>query len=160
MKKLMLILVALLASSAIATAQEALAVLTHGGTTKTFTGYYALRNAYGSAADGDLITLSSGTFGATNIAKTVTIRGAGMRYDPTYDMQPTILDGDFSLVVPDSSTGTVQIEGIYHITTTTRSAARNSSSAGCISSGRGLTQAVTEKAIQEPSRMHSSCTAG
>lgn len=114
MKKLMLILVALLASSAIATAQEALAVLTHGGTTKTFTGYYALRNAYGSAADGDLITLSSGTFGATNIAKTVTIRGAGMRYDPTYDMQPTILDGDFSLVVPDSSTGTVQIEGIYH----------------------------------------------
>ena len=114
MKKTILIIIVAMTAAMTAKAQEALAVLTHGTTTKTFTGYYALRNAYASAVDGDLITLSSGTFGATNLAKTITIRGAGMRYDPTYNTQPTILDGDFSLIVPDASTGNVQIEGIYH----------------------------------------------
>ena len=44
-------------------------MLTHGTTTKTFSGYNALRNAYKEAASGDLITLSSGSFRAVDTVK-------------------------------------------------------------------------------------------
>ncbi len=114
MKKLLMILIAAVAGVTVATAQEALAVLTHGTTTKTFTGYYALQNAYAAATHGDLITLSSGTFGAVNLAKTITVRGAGMEQDKTYGTQPTVIDGNFTLCVPDTIGGIVTVEGIYN----------------------------------------------
>lgn len=114
LKKLLIIFLAAVAGVTVATAQEALAVLTHGTTTKTFTGYAALQSAYAAASHGDLITLSSGTFGAVNLAKAVTVRGAGMEQDKTYGTQPTIIDGNFNLCVPDTVSGHATLEGIYH----------------------------------------------
>lgn len=98
-----------------ATAQEATAVLTHGTTTKTYSGYWALRNAYKSAVSGDLITLSSGSFGAIDTVKVaVTIRGAGMETDTVYHTQPTIIVGDIVLNMPSTETNHFQLEGICH----------------------------------------------
>lgn len=113
--KRLIFLFAVIATAVVgAKAQEALAVLTHGNTTKTYTGFYALQNAYKDAVSGDLITLSSGTFGATDIAKAVTIRGAGMELDRTYNTQPTIIDGNFTLCIPTTDTGNFQLEGVFH----------------------------------------------
>lgn len=119
MKKLFALMIAVVCMAATATAQEAIAMLKHGTTTKTFTGIDALKSAHEAADNGDLITLSSGTFTAVDITKTVTIRGAGMEYDATYNTQPTIISGDFTIAVPDGTSGNVQIEGIYHEKTIT-----------------------------------------
>lgn len=114
MKKLFVLMIAVFSMGATATAQESIAMLKHGTTTKTFTGVDALKSAHEAAENGDLITLSSGNFNAVDITKTVTIRGAGMEYDVTYNTQPTIIRGDFTIAVPDGTTGNVQVEGIYH----------------------------------------------
>lgn len=119
MKKLLILLIAVISTAATATAQEAIAMLKHGTTTKTFTGVDALTSAHEAAENGDLITLSSGTFNAVDITKTVTIRGAGMEYDATYNTQPTIIRGSFTIAVPEGASGNVQIEGIYHENTIT-----------------------------------------
>ena len=114
MKRLISILAILAAGVAGAMAQQAVAVLTHDGTSKTFNGYTALQDAYAASA-GDLITLSSGTFASiATIEKALTIRGAGMEYDSIYHTQATILEGDFTLALPDTETGRFQLEGIYH----------------------------------------------
>lgn len=114
MKKLFALMIAVICMAATATAQEAIAMLKHGTTTKTFTGVDALKSAHEAADNGDLITLSSGTFNAVDITKTVTIRGAGMEYDATYNTQPTIISGNFTIAVPEGTAGNIQIEGIYH----------------------------------------------
>ena len=115
MKRLITILTILATGVAGAMAQQAVAVLTHAGTTKTFDGYTALQDAYKEAASGDLITLSSGTFASVaTIDKALTIRGAGMEYDSIYHTQATILEGDFTLALPDTETGRFQLEGVYN----------------------------------------------
>lgn len=115
MKRLIIILAILATGVASAMAQQAVAVLTHGTTTKTFDGFTALQDAYKEAASGDLITLSSGTFGSVaTIEKAITIRGAGMEYDSIYHTQATILSGDITLDLPETETGRFQLEGIYH----------------------------------------------
>lgn len=115
MKRLFLIFVAAMTTVIGAKAQEATAVLTHGTTTKTFSGYNALQNAHASAASGDLITLSGGSFRAIDTVKVaVTIRGAGMETDTIYHTQPTILIGDMVLNMPSSETHPFQLEGICH----------------------------------------------
>ena len=115
MKRLIFILAILATGVASAMAQQAVAVLTHAGTTKTFDGYTALQDAYKEAASGDLITLSSGTFASVaTIEKALTIRGAGMEYDSIYHTQATILEGDITLDVPQSESGHFQLEGIWH----------------------------------------------
>lgn len=115
MKRLISILAILAAGVAGAMAQQAVAVLTHDGTSKTYQGYTALQDAYAASASGDLITLSSGTFASiATIEKALTIRGAGMEYDSIYHTQATILQGDFTLALPETETGRFQLEGIYH----------------------------------------------
>lgn len=115
MKKLLLIIVAVMTSVIGATGQEASAVLTHGTTTKTFSGYNALRNAYKEAASGDLITLSSGSFGAVDTIKVaVTIRGAGMETDTVYHTQPTLLVGNIVLNMSSTEQNHFQLEGVCH----------------------------------------------
>ena len=110
MKKVTILILLVVAGVIGVNAQEALAVLKSGNTTKTYAGYAALQNAYADANDGDLITLSSGTFGAVaTIEKSITIRGAGAYIDNTYKTQPTYISGDF--VIAKNS---VQIEGIHH----------------------------------------------
>ncbi len=92
-----------------------LATLSHEGNITTYYGAVALKDAYEAASNGDVITLSSGTFSAVNIEKAITIRGAGMSSNATTGAMPTILTGDFNLVDPeDRGDNRLTLEGIYH----------------------------------------------
>lgn len=94
-----------------------IATLFHDGDIKTFYGTGALRSAHAAAVHGDVITLSSGNFTATDITKAVTLRGAGMEYDSISVTEPTIISGDFSIQIASDSTlqnNNLVMEGIYH----------------------------------------------
>ena len=94
-----------------------IATLFHDGDIKTFNGTGALRSAHAAAVHGDVITLSSGSFTATDITKAVTLRGAGMEYDSISVIEPTIISGNFSIQIASDSTlqnNNLVMEGIYH----------------------------------------------
>ena len=99
-----------------------LATLTHDGQVSTFYGATALKQAHEAAVSGDVVTLSSGTFVATDITKALTIRGAGMGIDTLSQTEPTVISGDFKINIPEATdeaqSGTVAhrltLEGIYH----------------------------------------------
>lgn len=79
MKQLLTLLLALVATVALRAQTSQIATLSHEGTVATYYGTNALVEAYNAAADGDVITLSSGTFTApSSIDKDLTINGAGM----------------------------------------------------------------------------------
>lgn len=115
MKKFIVLFVAVMAMFATtAKAQSSLlATLNHEGTISTFYGTNALQQAHAAAADGDVITLSSGTFQSVNITKAVTLRGAGMVLDAATQTEPTVLANEFSINIPDETTQRLTIEGIY-----------------------------------------------
>lgn len=114
MKKLFLSLVALLIGTTATFAQSSLlATLTHEGETTIFYGTTAFSQAMGAAADGDVITLSSGSFTAANITKAITLRGAGMAVDAATQSEPTILTGNFDVAFTLNMTGKLTIEGVY-----------------------------------------------
>lgn len=115
MKKFIVLFVAVMAMFATtAKAQSSLlATLNHEGTISTFYGTYALIQAHAAAADGDVITLSSGTFQSVNITKAVTLRGAGMVLDAATQIEPTVLANDFTIDISDETTQRLTIEGIY-----------------------------------------------
>lgn len=78
MKKLYLVLIVLLFCAA-ANAEQT-ATLVHNGSSKVFYGTNAFKTACDSAVSGDVITLSSGRFGAYNsIRKNITVRGCGWK---------------------------------------------------------------------------------
>ena len=135
MKKMILSLVATMLCATATYAQSSmLATLSHDGTISTFYGSLALRDAYNAANNGDVITLSSGTFNAVDIAKAVTIRGAGMGIDSTAHTEPTIITGDFKIAIPDSVTARLTLEGLYHnhkITIATNCNLRNATFLKC-----------------------------
>lgn len=112
--KRLISLFAVLACMAVGYAQSALvATLNHGEAVSVFYGANALAEAYDAATHGDVITLSSGTFNSVNLAKNITVRGAGM--DETGPC--TRINGNFYLYgVPDSvdATGHLTLEGVYH----------------------------------------------
>lgn len=99
-----------------------LATLTHDGQVSTFYGATALKQAHEAAVSGDVVTLSSGIFVATDITKALTIRGAGMGIDTLSQTEPTVISGDFKINIPEATdeaqSGTVAhrltLEGIYH----------------------------------------------
>lgn len=96
-----------------------LATLNHEGTVSTFYGATALREAHAAATDGDVITLSSGSFVSTDITKAITLRGAGMEVDTLSGTEPTVISGNFSIEIADSVSERLTIEGIYHNSTIT-----------------------------------------
>ncbi len=113
MKKLFLSL-ALLTIAAMSYAQSSvLATLSHEGEISTFYGARALKEAHAAAEHGDVITLSSGSFQATDITKAVTIRGAGMQVDSIAQIYPSVVVGGFKIDVPDSLEQHLTVEGIY-----------------------------------------------
>ena len=114
MKKLFLSIIAGLTAVATYAQNSLLATLSHEGEISTYYGTVALRDAYNAASHGDIITLSSGTFLATNIEKAVTIRGAGMDIDTTTQSEPTIIAGDFDIKIADSISSRLILEGIFH----------------------------------------------
>ena len=107
------VLVSVFGSSAFAQSSM-LATLSHEGEITTFYGALALRDAVNAAADGDVITLSSGTFISVDITKGLTIRGAGMYFDTENQNEPTIITGDFTINMAEGVTHKLTMEGIYH----------------------------------------------
>ena len=115
MKKFFSLLIALMALYVTrAKAQTSLiATLNHEGTLSTFYGSTALQQAHEAAADGDVVTLSSGTFASVDITKAITLRGAGMAMDAETQTEPTVLSNAFSIDIADETTQRLTIEGIY-----------------------------------------------
>ena len=128
MKKLFFSLVAAMMAVTASFAQSSLlATLSHEGDITTYYGATALREAHAAAVDGDIITLSSGTFNSVELTKGITLRGAGMDFDATTQSEPTILTGDFNVSIPKTATSPLTIEGIYsdykmYVTDTLRNA--------------------------------------
>lgn len=90
--------IALVAAAAIVSltvnAQDALvATLQHGDNMQAFYGGNALKQALEAAQTGDVISLSPGTFNATDITKAVTIQGAGYVQDVTNGRYCTMITG-------------------------------------------------------------------
>lgn len=114
MKKIFLSLALLLSFTGAVFAQTSmLATLSHEGEITVFYGANALKEAHAVAQHGDAITLSSGSFNATNITKAITLRGAGMEVDTLKNTYPTIINGNFSILIGDSVSKKLTIEGIY-----------------------------------------------
>ena len=88
-----------------ALAQNQVATLQHNDTiTGVFYGQDAFVSAHNAAVDGDVITLSGGTFSGSQgsqyyiyINKTITVRGAGCVYDSLTLVTPTIISGEIRL---------------------------------------------------------------
>ena len=97
-------------------AQE-VATLYHAAqdSTSIYYGMDAFKDAYKASADGDVITLSSGTFHSCDITKEITIRGAGMQADTVNNIAPTVLMGDFQVYSQDKHPNhRLSMEGINH----------------------------------------------
>lgn len=96
-----------------------LATLNHDGAVSVFYGATALKEAHEAAVHGDVITLSSGNFVAVDITKAITLRGAGMMFDSITQAEPTIISGDFSINITDSTSERLTYEGIHNNHTVT-----------------------------------------
>lgn len=129
MKKLLFILAMVLNCTLAVSSQTAqVATLSHDGAITTFYSANALKDAYAAAAEGDVITLSAGTFAApTKIEKNITVRGAGMMLDA----KSTILNGDVTILTPDSETANFTLEGVYQNGTTIFSGSKNAKVIKC-----------------------------
>ncbi|MBR1464188.1 MAG: hypothetical protein IJ604_12565 [Prevotella sp.] len=88
------------------------ATLQHGDQVTLFSGVTALVQAHEVAADGDVITLSSGGFNTTTITKSVTIYGAGFEKDETTGTDVTLIMGNLLVGVADQTLKDVHIEGV------------------------------------------------
>lgn len=100
----------MLGMAATASAQDLAAILMHDGNPTVFKGIDGLKNAAAAAQDGDLITLSAGTFNGCEITKGVTIIGAGFGLDGE---PSTVINSD--ITINNQSEGSrVKIEGILN----------------------------------------------
>lgn len=113
MKKVSL-LMALLCVSTLVFAQTMTqtATLKHGDNISVYYGLDAFVEANAAAQDGDIITLSSGTFNPTAITKAITLRGAGCVSDAELMSFPTTITGQVYATIPDMENA-LTIEGVY-----------------------------------------------
>ena len=112
-KMLFLVAIAWAVTINIQAQSSTVATLNHNDTITSYYGYSALQEAHAAAVDGDVITLSAGSFGATNISKGITLRGAGMGVGDT--AEPTVIVGNFTVNVSglDGVNKKLSFEGIY-----------------------------------------------
>ena len=100
-----------------ALAQNQVATLQHNDTiTGVFYGQNAFVSAHNSAVDGDIITLSSGTFSGCDIHKSLTIHGSGFIYDSLIQVLPTIITNSFYIYHSDISFEGIRFTGTVSIT--------------------------------------------
>lgn len=114
MKKNLLSIVALCCTVA-ATAQgtdKIGAILQHGDDSNVYYGSTGLRQAYDAAVDGDVITLSKGTFDPVTIEKSVTIYGTGFENDDEAGTAITTINGHLNVGKADVVTDGIHIEGV------------------------------------------------
>lgn len=103
-------------------AQSQIATLSHEGKISTFYGANSLRDAHNQAENGDVITLSAGSFNAVDFTKLITVRGAGMgiKVDASsIYMEPTVIVGDFNVTADANSAHHFTLEGISNENTMT-----------------------------------------
>lgn len=118
MKNLFLSIIAL-GCTVVAGAQNevATAILQHGDEMSYFFGIDALSDAHAAAADGDVITLSSGSFYRVQITKAISIYGAGYEEDATTGTEITKIVkkgySAFAIGVENETLSNVHIEGVY-----------------------------------------------
>lgn len=112
MKKLLFLSFALTVV-AVTIAQQELATLDHDDTITVFYGPTALTAAYNAATNGDIITLTGGTFiSPDNVNKAIAIRGAGMFPDTVAGTIPTIISGSMNIQYSGTSSSYVSLEGM------------------------------------------------
>lgn len=102
------------------------AVLQHEGELSTFYGSDSFIEAYNTAVDGDVITLSEGTFNTCNIGKSITIHGAGAYEDSEAGILVTRFNSTIYVIGDCSPT----IEGV-EIGTVCLSSTNNASFVKC-----------------------------
>lgn len=111
MKKLIMVLTAIVVNVSAAFAQDTfVATLEHNGEYTNFYNTTALTSAYNAAEDGDVITLSAGTFTCPTITKGVSIRGIGL--EQLQQGKKTFISNAFDVYSQDS-TRIVNLEGLY-----------------------------------------------
>lgn len=119
MKKLFFSMVALVAAATCAFAQneQQCATLQHGDTVIVFIGIGGFANAYNAAVDGDVITLTAGTFERPAngyIRKSISVYGAGFEADDETGTEITTLTGKMYITAFAGITQSdVHLEGIY-----------------------------------------------
>lgn len=112
LKRLVLVMAVVIANVNTAFGQETfVATLEHNGEYRNFYNSTALAAAYEAAQDGDVITLSSGSFSCPTIAKSVTIRGVGLG-QLVKNGKKTSISNNFEVYAPNS-TCVVNLEGLY-----------------------------------------------
>lgn len=84
------------------------ATLQHGEDISYYYGSGAFLSAYNAAAEGDVITLSSGSFGGCTVEKGITVRGVGIDAEG----QSTNITGQVNVYSPSAESVTT-FEGIY-----------------------------------------------
>ena len=114
MKKILFTIIALCSTLSVGAQNELqTAVLQHDGDTQVFIGRNAFANANAAAVDGDVITLSAGTFNIADITKSISLYGAGFEYNNETGTQKTSLIGTLKIGVSGQTLANVHIEGIY-----------------------------------------------
>ena len=111
MKKALLLCLTLLAATFVF-AQQQLATLNHNDSISVFYGASALQQAHAAAVNGDIITLSPGSFNSVDITKAITIRGAGMFPDTVTGIGNTTLLNHFTLNIAYDPLHNLIMEGI------------------------------------------------
>ena len=113
MKKIVLTILALCGTMMAWAQNEVLSVvLHHDSDTKLFTGKNAFVEANAAAVDGDVITLSPGTFIEADITKSISVYGAGCENNNETGTQQTIFNG-LRIGVSGQTLANVRIEGFW-----------------------------------------------
>lgn len=114
MKKLFILALALCGLSAANAQNDVMtAILQHGDEATSFVGMDALSQAHEAAVDGDMITLSEGSFNSITVTKSVSIYGAGFEKDPEAGTAVSMMKGNFTIGGPDQTLANVRLEGVY-----------------------------------------------
>lgn len=114
MKKLFLSMVVVMIATMSYAQSNLVATLSHNGEITVFHGANSLKEAMAAADHGDIITLASGQYNATDITKAVTLRGAGIEPDDTYTgIVRTEIVNDFRIIITNTDKS-LTIEGIWH----------------------------------------------
>ena len=113
MKKILFtILVFGCAIAAQAQNEELTAILQHGEEVSVFKGLNALVKAHNAAEDGDVITLSAGTFNPATITKGISIYGAGFEANEETGADVTLINNTLQIGAADLTVSNVHIEGL------------------------------------------------
>lgn len=111
MKKLYFLFITTLFCAAAQAQTTLVATLSHGSEISQFHGEEALVEAHEAAVEGDVITLSGGTFADAIITKAITLRGAGMLSATDYGTQTTYIAA-MQFQIPENASVTPTIEGL------------------------------------------------